>query len=827
MSRIILLAVFTTIIIVSISFAGIEPDWENRVGSSNEEQLNCSVKTSDGGWLLAGMTDEFELHDRDILILKLNENLEEEWHVRYDNYTDQICHDAIQTSDGGFLIGCIGGRSDAEHSGNRFLIKINPDGEILWVRDYFMAGSRRLFRIFELSDGTVALAHEPEPGVRSLPIKYLNPAGELIDEHAYLVNYSIYDLTLTEDNNFIASGITNDGMGFRVIKFTLEDEIIFNTVVGDSIRGYRSARVIQTGDNGFALTTFHTSAPYGRLIKFDTDGRIEWRTPLQVSSRSPLFSIEIEDRFLVSQVHNEVFTVFTVDSEGEISGQSNFSADEIGFNPINQTDIHPTNDGGFSISGTSGFQFGSYGDPRACDFMLLEFDSEIDLTSTARFGNPGGSIAFAGGLVKCADGGYVLGIYSEETQNADPEVILMRTDEQGNDIWSRNYKIPEIKRFIPWQEEVNGSLNLIDNFNEGFFLIGEYENQEGEGIWILKTNEDGDSLWTRYYSIFDPERWNRFANVKTIMTSDSTLIIANPFSGDNRETILRINRDGRAIAEFISEDYRARDIVEKPEGGFAALTWGGILQFDSELNPVDTMRFNDGGWGWEYEHVLLADNGGYFVSCQPHDCGCTHAMVILYDRNGDRVWLALPHQQTYGFLYPHSESKLAFIMNGSDFYIIDKATGHIDTTAEGRPRYARLYNRRNLHSIVAEEDGYTVAGQQAWDAWIGHIPFDQLPAPSERYPILHPSSFTLSQPYPNPFNSTTTIKYTVTLIGGVSLRVFDVQGRLVETLVDGIVPAGMHSAVWDAEGVGAGVYFVKLESGSGEKNEVQKLMLLK
>jgi len=90
-----------------------------------------------------------------------------------------------------------------------------------------------------------------------------------------------------------------------------------------------------------------------------------------------------------------------------------------------------------------------------------------------------------------------------------------------------------------------------------------------------------------------------------------------------------------------------------------------------------------------------------------------------------------------------------------------------------------------------------------------------------------PTQFVLNSAYPNPFNSTTTIKYTVPLITRVSLQVYDINGRLVETLVDGEMPAGRHSVVWDAGEVGAGVYFVRMKDERGGMKEMRKVVLVK
>ncbi len=75
-----------------------------------------------------------------------------------------------------------------------------------------------------------------------------------------------------------------------------------------------------------------------------------------------------------------------------------------------------------------------------------------------------------------------------------------------------------------------------------------------------------------------------------------------------------------------------------------------------------------------------------------------------------------------------------------------------------------------------------------------------------------PSAFALSSPFPNPFNSTTTIGYSLPAAGVVSLAVYDLSGREVALLVDGVMSAGTHEAVWVAEGMASGCYTVQLRS---------------
>jgi hypothetical protein len=77
-----------------------------------------------------------------------------------------------------------------------------------------------------------------------------------------------------------------------------------------------------------------------------------------------------------------------------------------------------------------------------------------------------------------------------------------------------------------------------------------------------------------------------------------------------------------------------------------------------------------------------------------------------------------------------------------------------------------------------------------------------------------PSMLNLSEAFPNPFNSTTTIAFSLTEQQQVSLQVFDLSGRLVETLVDGLVEAGSFSAVWNADMQSTGVYYYHIQVGS-------------
>jgi hypothetical protein len=77
-----------------------------------------------------------------------------------------------------------------------------------------------------------------------------------------------------------------------------------------------------------------------------------------------------------------------------------------------------------------------------------------------------------------------------------------------------------------------------------------------------------------------------------------------------------------------------------------------------------------------------------------------------------------------------------------------------------------------------------------------------------------PGEYGLGQNYPNPFNPATTISYQIRSAGGVTLRVYDVLGREVATLVNGYQPPGTYGVTFDGSRLSSGVYFYRLQSGS-------------
>ena len=88
-----------------------------------------------------------------------------------------------------------------------------------------------------------------------------------------------------------------------------------------------------------------------------------------------------------------------------------------------------------------------------------------------------------------------------------------------------------------------------------------------------------------------------------------------------------------------------------------------------------------------------------------------------------------------------------------------------------------------------------------------------------------PKDFSLSQNYPNPFNPTTNVEFQVSSLEFVTLKVLDVLGREVATLVNEERQPGTYTVRWDASGYPSGVYFCRMQAGSVV--ETKKMVLTK
>jgi hypothetical protein len=141
------------------------------------------------------------------------------------------------------------------------------------------------------------------------------------------------------------------------------------------------------------------------------------------------------------------------------------------------------------------------------------------------------------------------------------------------------------------------------------------------------------------------------------------------------------------------------------------------------------------------------------------------------------------------------------------------------TDIEGRFATPRI-DKEGLYTVTVTKPGHTVSRIECAPSIVTDVDDDIASLPA---------SFELAQNYPNPFNPATTIAYKLPRESHVSIKVYNVLGQRVSTIVDEVLPAGNYTEEWSADDSGqelaSGVYFYRIEAEGF--SAVRKMMLLR
>ena len=195
----------------------------------------------------------------------------------------------------------------------------------------------------------------------------------------------------------------------------------------------------------------------------------------------------------------------------------------------------------------------------------------------------------------------------------------------------------------------------------------------------------------------------------------------------------------------------------------------------------------------------------------------TFSTGVFRSTNDGATWsLVNTGLGSYDYVYALAATgtNLFLATSGGGVYFSADTGSHWGQINTGLPSY--LYS-------VAVIGSYVYAGDDGGAVW--RRPLTQIITAVEEPAGGIPARFALNQNYPNPFNPTTVIQFSVGTYGHTSLRIFDILGRSVATLVDGHVAAGTHEVHWNAANVPSGIYFCRLTSGSF--SATRTLLLLK
>jgi len=440
--------------------------------------------------------------------------------------------------------------------------------------------------------------------------------------------------------------------------------------------------------------------------------------------------------------------------------------------------VQQTSDGGYIMAGLT-YSFGAGNS----DFWLVKTNADGQGLWSRTFG--GASFDYCFSVQQTSDGGYILVGYTESFGAGSKDFWLVKTDAGGDSLWSRTFGGLS-----------SDECHSVQQTSEGGYILAGYSYSFGAGLtdfYLLKTDANGNQLWSR---TFGGSGYEECAAVQ--QTSDGGYILGG-------------------LAGVSSWDFW---LVKTDANGDSV--WSRTFGGPNSDQCYCIQQTSDGGY------IL----GGYTLS---FGAGCSDVYLVRIDANGNQLW-----SRTFGGIYwDGCESILeapdgGYIVGGwtESFGSGSRDAWLIRTDANGDSLWSRTFGGYNVDACRSlrqtSDGGYILGGGTSSfgsggdDFWLVKTGAE---SPAEPVSILLPVEYSLYQNYPNPFNASTQIAYDLVKTGHVSLRIFDLLGREVVTLVSETQPAGSYSIAFDGSDLASGVYLCRLQVG--DFSATQKMVLLK
>lgn len=393
--------------------------------------------------------------------------------------------------------------------------------------------------------------------------------------------------------------------------------------------------------------------------------------------------------------------------------------------------------------------------------------------------------------------------------------LILQTDAAGNELWSHDVvgmpraEVRDI-RPIPGGGYIAAA---------GFGRFGAPLSQPST---LLRLDDQGQVLWSR---LLDSLSWDF-----TTLT-DALPVSAGGFLTNDFTRLIRTDDSGAVLWERHLSNVLLEAVLETPDGGFLAAggdssDFGYYNAYLAKLNAAGKTLWTRNyfsSMGSDVRVLLPTAEGQYFLAggLAIPDGPPPFARLLVVDSAGSSV-----DDRTYENLWPVvsadrcADGGLILLCREADLPIAQLAR----LSAAGDLLWSGILPEGGDYASVAQtpDSGYVVAGQSGGNAVL--IKYAAAPLPvGGLHPSL-PSAFTLAA-YPNPFNPTTTLSFSLPQTGAATLAVFDVTGREVWRQELGSLAVGAHTVRFDGQNLASGLYFARLEAGAARLTA--KLLLVR
>jgi hypothetical protein len=420
------------------------------------------------------------------------------------------------------------------------------------------------------------------------------------------------------------------------------------------------------------------------------------------------------------------------------------------------------------------------------------------------------------------DGGYILVGYTESYGAGNRDVWLIKTDANGNQVWNKTFG-----------GDSADEGHCVHQTLDGGYIIGGITRSYGAGlndIWLIKTDSLGDTLWTKTYggSGDDGTTFGE-GRVSVVQTTDGGYIAAgySRYLGPGFGGIWLIKMDSSGDTLWTrvfggSSSDLSYSIQQTMDRGYIII--GTTYSYDAGFGDFWLIKTDSlGNELWNKVYGTGAPEDGYSVQ-QTTDGGYIavgHTLIMSPDRdmwflktdaNGDTLWSRIYYP--YDSIGQEGYCVRQTIDGGyiiSGFY-----TGMfwlIKTDQTGDTLWTKLFSNIGPARCVQQttDSGYIVVANSGGN--IRLLKFGAEPGIGESKVEGGGIQGKGLEVTPSVVKGSVGIRYSLPETGDIRLRVYDAQGRFIKEIFRGYKDAGLHSLVIDCRALPSGTYFVELRNG--------------